>query len=40
VRNRQDDGVEREIRVDGALATGINASLWRCMERERLNMQW
>jgi hypothetical protein len=34
VGNRQDDGVEKEIRADGARATGINAILWRCMERD------
>jgi hypothetical protein len=39
VGNRQDDVAVREIRADGALATRINAILWRCMERERLNVQ-
>jgi hypothetical protein len=34
VGNRHDDGAVREIRADGALATGINAILWRCMERD------
>jgi hypothetical protein len=29
---RQDDGAVRQIRADGALAAGINAILWMCVE--------
>jgi hypothetical protein len=35
VGKRQYDEVEGEIRVDGRLATGINAILWRCKEGEK-----